>query len=365
MSSEDYDLKKSKSRIGDTRALEYINPNLLKPDPDQPRKKFDEEAIEKMATTLKTQNIINPIEVDESNVIITGEIRWRASKKAGLDRVPIIRLAGLDKDERRERQVIENLHQNALKDVELENAVYEMYLSGRYGKPQRGSGGSKNRDNTITKLAETIGYTQPYVVQIIEAKEFRDRSSNLLNKFETPPKTTHLRETSSLPDEDRIKVLKAASDGKIQTHGTETLATVSKVYKESSKPIKEKLLRGEIGLDEAKKISDRAGGQKLLCSTKEFLEFKRASDEAWARYEEEMEKADPNFEHIRSALECAFVDKPELTLKHICEPLVRFNDLDPSILTVLDAGQKEKVLTVLLESRKKIDEMVKAIKDKE
>jgi hypothetical protein len=48
----------------------------------------------------------------------------------------------------------------------------------------------------------------------------------------------------------------------------------------------------------------------------------------------------------------------------ICKPLGRFATLDASILSDLDSEQKEKVLTVLLESRKKIDEMVKAIKDK-
>jgi hypothetical protein len=362
MSNNDFTLEKSVNNVVDTRKIEYINPNLLKPDPNQPRKEFDEDAIEKMAQTFKTQGVINPVEVDENNILITGEMRSRSAKKAGLERIPIIRLKGLDKDERRERQVVENLHHHTLKDIELENAVYEMYLSGRYGKPERKSGGKDGGTGTITKLAETIGYSVGYISQIIEAKEFRDRTASLFNK-DAQPETAHLRETSSLPDEDRIKVLKAAEKGKMQIHGTDTLATVAKVYKESPNPIKEKLLRGEIGLDEAKKDLERERTQKLFVSSEEFQKLKREHDEAWAHYEEEIKKTDSNFGHVNLGWAGFFAPEGRFTVEYICKPLERFVDLDASILTSLDCQQKEKMLSVLLEARKKIDEMVKAIED--
>ena len=86
----------------------------ISPDKNQPRQYFDEESLKDMAVSIKNEGIINPIEVDENFVIITGERRWRASKLAGLKEIPVRILAGLSPDKRFIRQVQENLHQNTM-----------------------------------------------------------------------------------------------------------------------------------------------------------------------------------------------------------------------------------------------------------
>ena len=66
----------------------------IEPKADQPRKHFDEEALEQLADSIKQYGLLQPIIVKESSggfyQIIAGERRWRASKMAGLTEVPVV-----------------------------------------------------------------------------------------------------------------------------------------------------------------------------------------------------------------------------------------------------------------------------------
>ena len=98
-------------------ALDKIYPN-----PDQPRRTFDEEALEELAQSIKDHGVISPITLrkDTNNryMIIAGERRFRASKMAGLDTIPAyIRTA---KDEQvMEWALIENIQREDLDAIEI------------------------------------------------------------------------------------------------------------------------------------------------------------------------------------------------------------------------------------------------------
>ena len=65
----------------------------MEPNRNQPRKQFDEDAIEELADSIKQYGVIQPLIVrkkDKYYEIIAGERRWRACKKAGLKEVPVI-----------------------------------------------------------------------------------------------------------------------------------------------------------------------------------------------------------------------------------------------------------------------------------
>jgi ParB-like chromosome segregation protein Spo0J len=100
-----------------------VNLNLIKPDPKQPRKFIDEKSIEELAISIKNEGLINSIEVDPSYVIITGERRWRAAKKAGLKEIPVKILTGITPNERFIRQVQENVHQNTMTPLDTAEAL--------------------------------------------------------------------------------------------------------------------------------------------------------------------------------------------------------------------------------------------------
>jgi ParB family chromosome partitioning protein len=68
-----------------------INLSDIIPNPTQPRTEFDEEALEELAESIRQLGLIQPITVKRSGdkyIIISGERRWRASQRAGLEAIP-------------------------------------------------------------------------------------------------------------------------------------------------------------------------------------------------------------------------------------------------------------------------------------
>ncbi len=66
---------------------------LVEPNPDQPRKQFDEDSLHELADSIKSFGVLQPLVVvkkDKFYEIIAGERRWRAAKLAGLKEIPVI-----------------------------------------------------------------------------------------------------------------------------------------------------------------------------------------------------------------------------------------------------------------------------------
>jgi ParB family chromosome partitioning protein len=117
----------------------------IKRDPKQPRTNFDPAAIAEMAQSILTEGVINPIEVDKSLTIVTGEMRWRASKKAGLKTIPA-KIININPDVRFRRQVIENVHHNTMTEMDTAKALKKLLptvfvdaASTKDGKLNRGA----------------------------------------------------------------------------------------------------------------------------------------------------------------------------------------------------------------------------------
>lgn len=213
--------------------------NSLKPDPKQPRKTFPEEEIENIAKTIKAQGTINAIEVDENKVIITGEIRWKGAKKAGVKTVPIRRIRNITPEERLERQLIENLHHTKLGSVDRENAIYKLWKTERY-KSHR-------------ELANVLGYHYATIDAIIEAKEFRDRVGGL--PATTP--TSLISETQELDDQTRVKILEKVRSGEIKRPAPQTeIRRAVKVVKKAPKRVRKRFLEGDLELEQATKLTE-------------------------------------------------------------------------------------------------------------
>ena len=91
------------------------------PNPNQPRKVFDENAMNDLANSIREHGVISPIVVnknaDGTYMIIAGERRYRASVRAGLERVPVI-VKNYDEREILEVSLIENLQREDLNPIE-------------------------------------------------------------------------------------------------------------------------------------------------------------------------------------------------------------------------------------------------------
>lgn len=123
------------SRKSDGRSVQKIALNRIKPDPNQPRKVFDQAALDELAKSIEARGVLQPItlrtlDAGKTYVIRFGERRWRAAGLAGLADIPaIVTEEGADENERID-QVIENDQRADLTAIEMAEAVNGMVAEG-------------------------------------------------------------------------------------------------------------------------------------------------------------------------------------------------------------------------------------------
>lgn len=103
-------------KTGDT----FVSIIKVEPNRDQPRKNFDEDALEELAESIKQFGLLQPILVQDRKTyyeIIAGERRWRAAKKAGLKEIPVI-IKNYTDQEIVEISLIENIQREDLNPIE-------------------------------------------------------------------------------------------------------------------------------------------------------------------------------------------------------------------------------------------------------
>ena len=110
------------------KGVKNISISLLDPNKDQPRKKFDEEALNELASSIKLHGVLQPILVVEKNgryLIVAGERRFRASKIAGLKEIPCL-IGNFSDNEIKEISIIENLQRKDLTPIEEAKAIKQL-----------------------------------------------------------------------------------------------------------------------------------------------------------------------------------------------------------------------------------------------
>lgn len=129
--SKSNDNKEKKDKVSDNQSGETIvNITKVEPNREQPRKNFDEDALEELAESIKQFGLLQPILVQDRKTyyeIIAGERRWRAAKKAGLKEVPVI-IKNLTEQEIVEISLIENIQRENLNPIE-EAQAYKRLLT--------------------------------------------------------------------------------------------------------------------------------------------------------------------------------------------------------------------------------------------
>lgn len=102
--------------VRDLSEARVIRLDRIQPDPEQPRKEFDEQALSELAASIRQEGVLQPIAVrwDAANgsyIVIHGERRWRASHLAGLTEIPAI-----VRDVPDERRLVQQLMENILRE---------------------------------------------------------------------------------------------------------------------------------------------------------------------------------------------------------------------------------------------------------
>ncbi len=167
----------------------------LFPSPGQPRKRFDEAALEELAESIRTHGIIQPIivrarpERDGGGfLLIAGERRWRAAQRAGLHEVPVV-VQEVDSGEAFERALVENLQRADLNPIEEAEA--------------------------FSRLVDELGYTQEQVAERV-GKE-RSTVANSLRLLKLPASVRHLVEDGRLSMGHARSLLALRSPTEIET----------------------------------------------------------------------------------------------------------------------------------------------------
>ena len=110
----------------------------IRPNPNQPRSHFDEEALTELADSIAERGILQPILLrrngEEAFEIIAGERRWRAAQRAGLHAIPAVVRDGVDEEETAELALIENIQREDLNAIEEAEGFRQ--LINRYGHTQ-------------------------------------------------------------------------------------------------------------------------------------------------------------------------------------------------------------------------------------
>ncbi len=112
-------------------AIETLPLREIEPDPDQPRKTFDEQALGELAASIAEHGLLQPIAVRphglSSYTIVAGERRWRACRMAGLSEVPVV-IKDVTDEQAMELALVENLQREDLDPVEEAAGIRELMI---------------------------------------------------------------------------------------------------------------------------------------------------------------------------------------------------------------------------------------------
>lgn len=201
-----------------------IDISLIKPNENQPRKKFNEKSLDELKESIKTYGVIQPVIVRKTGKvyeIVAGERRWKASKEAGLKSIPCI-VKDIEDFEATKLALIENLQREDLNPVEEANAFKN--LMDQYKLTQE-------------EIAEIVGKSRSYISNSIRLLNLDDEVKDYLSKGEIS--SGHGKAILAIDDKKKQKkVARDIIDKKLNVRDAESLVkdikknTPSKVEKD-------------------------------------------------------------------------------------------------------------------------------------
>ena len=133
----------------------FVSVDLLKPNPHQPRREFNEESLNELTESIKEHGIIQPVLVEKADggfyYIIAGERRTRAARMAGLKEVPV-RIQKFSETKKLEIALIENIQREDLNPLEEAKAYYKLMELGNLNQEETARRVGKNRSTVANAL---------------------------------------------------------------------------------------------------------------------------------------------------------------------------------------------------------------------
>lgn len=231
--------------------------NELRPNPYQPRKVFDEEKLKELAESIKVHGVIQPIIVKKSTVrgyeIIAGERRVKASKIAGLTKVPAI-IKDFNDQLMMEISLLENLQREDLNPIE-EALAYQNLLN--------------HLNLTQEELAKRLGKSRPHI-------------TNMIGILRLPEKVRLMLEEGKLSYSQARTISKLSSEEEMIELAEKTLTDslntreIEKKTQEIKNPEKKKINAEYKALEE--KLSDYFGTKVKIGKKKIEINYNNTPD---------------------------------------------------------------------------------------
>ena len=156
--------------VSESGAPQTLRLSEIEPNREQPRKLFDPEALQELADSIREHGLLQPIVVRPLRgggyQIIAGELRWRASRIAELDTVPVI-IREMDDNEAMQIALIENLQREDLNPIE-EAEGYRVLM--------------EQFDMTQEQVAQKVGKSRPAVANAMRLLGLNDKEQEYLIK---------------------------------------------------------------------------------------------------------------------------------------------------------------------------------------
>ena len=175
-------------------AVETLPLREIEPDPDQPRKTFEQETLSELAASIAEHGLLQPIAVRPRPMggysIVAGERRWRASRMAGLTEVPVV-IKDVSDEQAMELALVENLQRRDLDYIEEAEGLQKLMQQYHLSQEQAARRIGKSQSAVANKLR--ILRHPPSVLQALRENHLTER---------------HARALLRLPDEEeRLRVI--------------------------------------------------------------------------------------------------------------------------------------------------------------
>ncbi len=195
----------------DSGGVVTLRLSQIEPNREQPRKIFSEEALNELADSIREHGVLQPLLVRPlpggSYQLVAGERRWRASRMAGLQEVPVV-IREMDEEQAMEIALIENLQREDLNAIE--EATGYKQLMERYGMTQE-------------QVAKRVGKSRPAIANALRLLNLPPKVMDMVGEGEVSP--GHARALLAFDDQDRIvEIAQKVKTGKYSVRDIERMA---------------------------------------------------------------------------------------------------------------------------------------------
>ncbi|MBS0358996.1 MAG: ParB/RepB/Spo0J family partition protein [Proteobacteria bacterium] len=198
------------------RELKTVMISQLVPGKYQPRVEFDLESLKELSESIKENGILQPIivrSVGQNYEIIAGERRWRASKIAGLEKVPVI-ICNIGDESALAFALIENIQRKDLNPIEEANALHR--LVNEFAM-------------THEQIAKVVGRSRTMVTNMLRLLNLPELLKEML--VQRKIEMGHARAVLTLPGEEQVQVVDSIIANGLNVRETEEL--VRRISKKS------------------------------------------------------------------------------------------------------------------------------------